>query len=188
MDPRTLHQRREKFQVLDVREDDEWAAGGIAGARHIPLGELPARLDELDRNRPVVMVCLSGNAATWPPGTCVGPGWPRITCAAACSSGCAPACRSRSPTAAPAGLPEPEPSRLVPAMPYPVRHKTMICIETIETSGLRAGQRHRRRVGLTWDVTSRYNSAPGAALVELSWTGRRRIPPPSILSGGARGA
>jgi hypothetical protein len=36
MDPRTLHQRREKFQVLDVREDDEWAAGGIAGARHIP--------------------------------------------------------------------------------------------------------------------------------------------------------
>ena len=33
--------------VLDVREQDEWDAGHAPGAVHIPLGDLPARLDEL---------------------------------------------------------------------------------------------------------------------------------------------
>lgn len=33
--------------LLDVREQDEWDAGHAPGAVHIPLGELPARLDEL---------------------------------------------------------------------------------------------------------------------------------------------
>lgn len=33
--------------ILDVREQDEWDAGHAPGAIHIPLGELPARLDEL---------------------------------------------------------------------------------------------------------------------------------------------
>ena len=61
MDPRTVHQRSDEFQVLDVREDGEWLAGRIEGALHIPLGELPGRLGELDRNRPVVAVCRSGN-------------------------------------------------------------------------------------------------------------------------------
>ncbi|NUU30147.1 rhodanese-like domain-containing protein [Arthrobacter sp. C9C5] len=47
-------------QIVDVREPAEVAAGMIAGARHIPLGELPARLGELDKTRPVVAVCRSG--------------------------------------------------------------------------------------------------------------------------------
>jgi rhodanese-related sulfurtransferase len=34
--------------ILDVREPDEWAAGHAPGAIHIPLGELPARLAELE--------------------------------------------------------------------------------------------------------------------------------------------
>jgi rhodanese-related sulfurtransferase len=33
--------------LLDVREQDEWDAGHAPGAVHIPLGELPSRLDEL---------------------------------------------------------------------------------------------------------------------------------------------
>ena len=33
--------------LLDVREQDEWDAGHAPGAVHIPLGDLPARLDEL---------------------------------------------------------------------------------------------------------------------------------------------
>jgi rhodanese-related sulfurtransferase len=61
VDPRTLHQRRDEFQVLDVREDREWLAGRIEEALHIPLGDLPGRLGELDRTRPVVAVCRSGN-------------------------------------------------------------------------------------------------------------------------------
>lgn len=47
-------------QIVDVREADEVAAGMIAGARHIPLGDLPARMGELDKARPVVAICRSG--------------------------------------------------------------------------------------------------------------------------------
>ncbi len=40
MDAKTVHGTRQDIQVLDVREDDEWTAGRIEGAVHIPLGEL----------------------------------------------------------------------------------------------------------------------------------------------------
>lgn len=45
--------------VLDVREPDEWEGGHIAGATHIPLGELPARLSEVPAG-PVVVTCRAG--------------------------------------------------------------------------------------------------------------------------------
>jgi rhodanese-related sulfurtransferase len=50
--------------VLDVREDDEWAARHVAGAVHIPLGEVPVRfgeLGELSQARPVHVICRSGS-------------------------------------------------------------------------------------------------------------------------------
>lgn len=34
MDPRTVDQRREEVQILDVRDDEEWVAVRIDGARH----------------------------------------------------------------------------------------------------------------------------------------------------------
>ena len=46
--------------VLDVREDDEWDAGHVEGAVHIPLGDLPARVGELDPEADIVVVCRSG--------------------------------------------------------------------------------------------------------------------------------
>ena len=46
--------------VLDVREDDEWAAGHAPDATHIPLGELPQRLVELDQNAHYAVHCRSG--------------------------------------------------------------------------------------------------------------------------------
>ncbi len=63
MDPKTVRDRRDELQVLDVREHDEWAAGRIEGSHHIPLGELQVRAGELDRDRPVVTVCRSGGRA-----------------------------------------------------------------------------------------------------------------------------
>ena len=48
-------------QIVDVREPDEWAEGHIPEAVLIPLGQLPARTGELDPERPVVVVCRSGN-------------------------------------------------------------------------------------------------------------------------------
>ncbi|GAB16830.1 hypothetical protein GOEFS_015_00270 [Gordonia effusa NBRC 100432] len=45
--------------VLDVREDDEWAEGHIRGALHIPLNDVPERLDELDLDAELFVVCRS---------------------------------------------------------------------------------------------------------------------------------
>lgn len=45
--------------MLDVREDDEWANGHIRGALHIPLAEIPARLDEIDPDTDLYVVCHS---------------------------------------------------------------------------------------------------------------------------------
>lgn len=47
--------------VVDVREAGEYAAGHVPGALNIPMGRLTARLDELDRNAPVHVICASGN-------------------------------------------------------------------------------------------------------------------------------
>ena len=60
MEADEFSKRRTEFHLLDVREDDEWAAGHIDGAQHIPLSELSARLDELPRERTIVAVCRSG--------------------------------------------------------------------------------------------------------------------------------
>jgi rhodanese-related sulfurtransferase len=49
-----------RAQLVDVREHPEFAAGRIAGARRLPLGEVERRAGELDRSRPVVCVCRSG--------------------------------------------------------------------------------------------------------------------------------
>jgi hydroxyacylglutathione hydrolase len=46
--------------VLDVRQPAEWAAGHVPGAHHISGGELPARLDDVPRDRPVATICGSG--------------------------------------------------------------------------------------------------------------------------------
>jgi rhodanese-related sulfurtransferase len=43
-----------------VREIDEWHAGHAPDALFIPLGELPARIGELTRNRRIVAICRSG--------------------------------------------------------------------------------------------------------------------------------
>jgi rhodanese-related sulfurtransferase len=40
--------------VLDVRDADEYAAGHLPGARPLPGDELPHRLGEVPRDRPVV--------------------------------------------------------------------------------------------------------------------------------------
>ncbi len=46
--------------ILDVREAWELALCSLPDAQHIPLGELARRLSELDRERPLVVVCHHG--------------------------------------------------------------------------------------------------------------------------------
>ena len=50
----------EALLVLDVREDDEWQAGHVEGALHIPLSQLPARAGEVGSAAQVLCVCKGG--------------------------------------------------------------------------------------------------------------------------------
>ena len=46
--------------LLDVREDDEWQRGHAAGALHIPMGQVPARLEEIDAQAELYVICHAG--------------------------------------------------------------------------------------------------------------------------------
>ena len=48
-------------QLIDVREPDEYERGRIAGARLLPLGDLVAQAETIDRDRPIVFYCRSGS-------------------------------------------------------------------------------------------------------------------------------
>lgn len=61
--------------LLDVREDEEWAAGYAPGARHIPLGELSARCGEVPRDQPVYVICRSGTRSALAVKALTAAGW-----------------------------------------------------------------------------------------------------------------
>jgi rhodanese-related sulfurtransferase len=47
--------------VIDVREPYEWRLVRMTAARHIPMNEIPAHLDSLPRDRPVIVMCAHGS-------------------------------------------------------------------------------------------------------------------------------
>ena len=47
--------------LIDVREPMEYRAGHVPGAALVPLGRLPEKLDEVPTDRPVHVICASGN-------------------------------------------------------------------------------------------------------------------------------
>ncbi len=47
--------------ILDVREPVEFRAFRLGGAVLIPLGQVPSHLDELPREREILVLCLSGH-------------------------------------------------------------------------------------------------------------------------------
>ena len=60
--PTGVAEHKDEVQIVDVREQFEWDAGRIEGARHIPLNELMAGGgSDLDASIPVVVVCRVGN-------------------------------------------------------------------------------------------------------------------------------
>ncbi len=65
--------------VLDVRQPDEWATVHIPGATLIPLGDLPARIAEVPKDRQVVVVCRSGNRSAQGRDILLAAGYPSVT-------------------------------------------------------------------------------------------------------------
>jgi len=61
--------------LLDVREHDEWEAGHVPGALHMPLGELRTRYTEIGRDRPLYVICRSGSRSAWAAQALAGAGW-----------------------------------------------------------------------------------------------------------------
>lgn len=60
MKPQDVQQRDEDVRILDVREPHEWAAGHIEGALHIPMDQVPTKVDDLKGSR-YITVCRSGS-------------------------------------------------------------------------------------------------------------------------------
>jgi rhodanese-related sulfurtransferase len=62
LEPEQVRDKLERGEVelVDVREQYEWDAGRIPGARHIELERLAGRADELPRDRPIVFQCRLG--------------------------------------------------------------------------------------------------------------------------------
>lgn len=54
----------ENVQLIDVRGQSEYEAGHIPGAKHVFVGTLPDNLDKIDKSKPVVVYCQSGDRAS----------------------------------------------------------------------------------------------------------------------------
>jgi rhodanese-related sulfurtransferase len=61
--------------LLDVRERDEFAAVRVDGSLFIPMSELGRRLGEVPRDRPVLVICASGNRSGTVTGQLRDAGW-----------------------------------------------------------------------------------------------------------------
>lgn len=59
--------------VLDVREQWEWVAGHVEGSLHLPMSELPGRVQEVPQD--VVVVCRSGNRSAQVTAWLAAQGW-----------------------------------------------------------------------------------------------------------------
>jgi|ERR1700722_2669601 rhodanese-related sulfurtransferase len=67
--------------LLDVREDDEWAAGHAPDAVHIRLGELGDRTAELPRDRELHLICRSGARSAYAAQVLASQGWQTVNVA-----------------------------------------------------------------------------------------------------------
>ena len=64
--------------LLDVREDDEWAAGHAPGAHHVPMMDIPVRMAEVPQDGDVVVVCRMGARSAQVVAYLRGNGWDNV--------------------------------------------------------------------------------------------------------------
>jgi rhodanese-related sulfurtransferase len=64
--------------LLDVRDLDEWTAGHASAAHHVPMMEVPGRIDEVPQDRDVVVVCRVGGRSAQVVAYLRAQGWQRV--------------------------------------------------------------------------------------------------------------
>ena len=57
---RTLLTSKNKIEIIDVREPDEYKIIHLKGSKLIPMNELPGKLNEIDWDNEVVFICRTG--------------------------------------------------------------------------------------------------------------------------------
>ena len=63
IDVKTLNEKisnKENFILLDVRTDSEYFLSNIEGAIHIPMNDIPNKLNTIDKNKEIIVQCKSG--------------------------------------------------------------------------------------------------------------------------------
>ena len=55
--------RKEAFILLDVREPHEYYMADLDGTTRIPYDQLESRMDELNKDEDIIVVCRSGSSA-----------------------------------------------------------------------------------------------------------------------------
>ena len=73
--PARVRELGAEVELVDVRLDEEWDASRIPGAMHIPLDSLSARAEEIDRSKPVVLYCRSGDRSGGAADALAASGW-----------------------------------------------------------------------------------------------------------------
>jgi rhodanese-related sulfurtransferase len=52
--------KEKALQLVDVRTSGEFSGGHLAGAKNIPVSDLGSRINELDKEKPLIVYCRSG--------------------------------------------------------------------------------------------------------------------------------
>ncbi len=80
IEPQNLEEVIDKIQLIDVREKYEFndEMGHIQNAKHIPLGELNDRINEIDIDLPIVTVCRAGGRSAQATNILKNIGFPRF--------------------------------------------------------------------------------------------------------------
>jgi hydroxyacylglutathione hydrolase len=62
---KTMINSNQETTILDVRREKEWNDGHIKGAMRIYLGHLPKQTDKIPKDKPIVVVCKTGNRSSF---------------------------------------------------------------------------------------------------------------------------